>query len=144
MYRFVFRNVECKQQAHPHVTIYKLELCDHIARCGSRLAVRGHLVTVLWATEFSHRDITRYPNYTLIEFSTGIMADNLMENIRTYQENFDNPNNVSIQTDSMGWLTRLNNYIEIFRSISRFGESRSNSQTLCVELYFSTIICWPD
>ena len=25
----------------------------------------------------------------------------------------------------MGWLTRLNNYIEIFRSMSRFGESIS-------------------
>ena len=60
----------------------------------SRLAVRGHSVTVLWATEFSHKAITQYPNYTLIEFSTGITADKLMENIRTIQDNFDNPNNV--------------------------------------------------
>ena len=41
----------------------------------SRLALRGHLVTVLWATEFSHKDITRYPKYTLIEFSMGITAE---------------------------------------------------------------------
>ena len=91
----------------------------------SRLAVRGHSVTVLWTTEFSHRVITRYPNYTLIEFSTGITPDKLTENIRTVQENFANPNNVSMPTESMGWLKRLNNYIELFRSMSRFGESIS-------------------
>jgi hypothetical protein len=97
----------------------------------SRLALRGHLVTVLWATEFPHRDITRYPNYTLIEFSTGITAAKMMENSRTIQDNFANPNNVSMPTDLMGWL-RLNNYIEVFRSMSRYGESISTlANALC-------------
>ena len=125
MHRFVFRNVVCKQQAHSHVTISKLESCDHIARCGLAFGSTRTFGHCLWATEFSNRAITRYPNYTLIEFSTGITEDNLMENIRTLQENFDNPNNVSMPTDSMGWLTSLTNYIEIFLSMSRFGESVS-------------------
>ena len=91
----------------------------------SSLAARGHSVTVLWATEFSQKSITRYPNYTLLEFSMGITSDKLVKNLQVVQDNFAYPLNFSFLPISMGWLTKIKSYFEIASSMSRLGESIS-------------------
>ena len=80
----------------------------------SRLAARGHSVSVLWTREFTQAAITSHQNYTLIEFSTRMKSDELAESYRAVHENFANPLNVSIPFGTeTGWLTRFKSYIEI-------------------------------
>ena len=92
----------------------------------SRLAARGHSVSVLWTREFTQGAITGHPNFTLIEFSTRMKPDELAESCRAIHENFANPSNFSIPLGTeAGWLTRFKSYIEIGRSMNRLGESVS-------------------
>ena len=92
----------------------------------SRLAARGHSVTVLWSREFTQGAITGHSNFTLLEFSTRMKPDELSESYRAVHEKFTNPSNVSIPFGTeTGWLTRFKSYIEIGRSMNRFGESVS-------------------
>ena len=90
----------------------------------SRLAARGHSVTVLWTREFTQAAITRHPNFTLIEFSTRMKSEELAESFRMIQDNVANPPNVSIPVET-GLITKLSNYIEIGRSLMKLGESVS-------------------
>ena len=90
----------------------------------SRLAARGHSVTVLWAREFTQAAITRHPNFTLLEFSTRMKSEELAGSFRMMQDNVANPPNVSIPLET-GWLTKLNNYIKIGSSLMKLGESVS-------------------
>lgn len=99
----------------------------------SRLASRGHSVTVLWASEFIQSSIIRHPNYTLIEFSMRMKPEEFEESVRAINDNFAKPLNVSLPSDSkMELLTRLKNYFEIGRSMNRLGQSVSKvANTVC-------------
>ena len=90
----------------------------------SRLAARGHSVSILWASEFTQAAITRHLNYTLIEFSTRMESGELAKNYRMMHDKVANPPNASLRVEP-GWLTRLSDYIEIGLSLLNLGECSS-------------------
>ena len=92
----------------------------------SRLAARGHSVSVLWTREFTQTAITGQHNYTLLEFTTRMKPDELAECYRALHDNYANPSNDSIPIgEELGWHTIFKKYIEIGRSLNRLGESVS-------------------
>ena len=92
----------------------------------SRLAARGHSVSILWTREFTQVSITSHPNYTLLEFSTRMKPDELAECYRELHENYANPPNTSIPVEAeTGWLAKFENFIKIGKSMNRLGQSVS-------------------
>lgn len=104
----------------------------------SRLAARGHSVTVLWANEFTQGSITRHPNYTLFEFSIGMEFEELQEATRAVHEYYINPDNVSFPfATEMGLFTRIKNYLIIGRSMSKLGAGVSTIANLLCKAVLS-------
>lgn len=99
----------------------------------SRLAARGHSVTVLWDSESSNRDIIRNPNYTLIEFSTRKKLGKPMESFESVLTDFANEqNNFTMPSAEMGWLTSFKNYMNIARSNTWLSKRVSSvANTMC-------------
>lgn len=93
----------------------------------SRLAARGHSVSVLWSSEFTQKAINQHPNYTLFKFSTNMNSEKLAETVRDLNEQFASPekaNDVATPyITEAGLFTRIQSYFEMGREMSRAGET---------------------
>ena len=83
----------------------------------SRLAERGHSVTLLWAGDFQALPLTRLINYTLLNVPMRMKPEEFMEISLGFVDAFAYQLRVSPLTNlgRIGWLEKLNNFVQVTR-----------------------------
>ena len=83
----------------------------------SRLAERGHSVTLLWVGDFQTLPLTRLINYTLLNVPMRMKREELMEISLGFADAFADQLKISPLTNlgRIVWLEKLNNFFQVTR-----------------------------